>query len=275
VSPIDNQTRERISAFVICCDEQKNIRRCLESIKWCDEIVVVDSGSKDQTVEICKEYTSKVIFRAWEGFVQQKRFALSQCQMEWVLNIDADEEVSPELREEIQQKLSHPVSDVNGYYLSRVVFYFGKWWKKGGWYPEYRLRLCRRSVTSWGGHNPHEKASVTGRVKRLKSALHHYTFADLRDQMTSINKLSSAAADNLYKRGRKTSLVDLSLRPLSRFVKFYFLKKGFLEGLPGLIVGCLESFSVFLKYAKLWELHHFSKKVKEQNSQPDQWLRPQ
>ncbi len=250
-------SRSTISAFIVCCNEERRIRRCLESVAWCDEIVVVDSGSTDKTIEICREFTEKIVERPWPGFVEQKRFALTQCASNWVLNIDSDEEVSPELAQEISSTLSQDHSgtlEKNGFLLPRTVFYMGKWWRRGGWYPEFRLRLCRRSVTSWGGDDPHEHAIVEGSVGKLSGELHHYTYQDLADQVRSISSLSRSAAHTMNQKGKRASLLDLVTRPLVRFVKFYLLKRGFLEGMPGFIVAVMDAWGVFLKYAKLWEL---------------------
>ena len=244
-----------ISAFVVCKNEDFQIRRCLESLRWCSEIIVVDSGSTDKTLEICKEYTSKVFHRDWTGYVDQKAFALEKCCGEWILNIDADEEISPALKEEIIEALSSPsVGNINGFYLSRVVFYLGRWWRQGGWYPEYRLRLCRRAATTWGGDDPHEKAIVTGETRRLKGELHHYTYADIRDHVARLNGYSSSAAMSLHVKGKTASLSDILLRPLFRFFKFYIARRGYRDGFPGFLVAILESHYVFLKYVKLWEL---------------------
>jgi glycosyltransferase involved in cell wall biosynthesis len=243
-----------VSAFVVCCNEERRIRHCLDSVAWCDEIVIVDSGSTDKTVEICKEYTDRIFQRPWPGFVEQKRFALEQCRSEWVLNLDADEEVSAELAAEIKTVLSSGSPDIDGYQLLRVVFFLGKWWRRGGWYPEYRLRLCRKSRTQWGGEDPHEKAIVSGKTARLSGELHHYTYADLEYQVRSLNNLSTAAAKTMHGHGERSSAFKIFARPIARFLKFYVLKKGFLEGFPGLVVASLESVYVFLKYAKLWEL---------------------
>ncbi len=248
-------TAPLISAFIVCCNEERNIRRCLESVRWCDEILVIDSGSTDQTLEICREYTQRIFERPWPGFVAQKQFGLEQCRGEWILNLDADEEVSPELRDEILRAIEPPHSDgLNGFQLSRVVFYLNRWWRKGGWYPEYRLRLCRRAATTWGGKDPHEKATVVGRTKRLKGELRHYTYSDMGHQIRSLNNYSSTAARSMFENGKKASMIKLLFNPPARFLKFYLVKRGFREGLPGLIVALLESYYVFMKYAKLWEL---------------------
>ena len=249
--------RASLSAFIICCNEERNIERCLESVKWCDEIVIVDSGSTDRTLEIARRYTDKIFSREWPGFVAQKRFALTQCTSEWVLNIDADEVVSPELRAQIFMVLADASAhgkQINGYSLSRVVFYMQRWWRRGGWYPEYRLRLCRRSATTWGGEDPHEKASVTGATRKLDGELQHYTYTNLTSQMHSLNKFSETAAQTMFKNGEHYSIFKLLIRPIARFFKFFILKSGFREGFPGFLVACIEAYYVFLKYAKLWEL---------------------
>jgi glycosyltransferase involved in cell wall biosynthesis len=253
--------RATISAFIVCCNEERQIRRCLESVAWCDEIVIVDSGSQDKTLEICREFTNKILHRAWTGYVEQKRFALENCAMTWVLNIDADEEVSPSLKDEILALLAQDHSTEptrqglpeNGFQINRVVYFLDRWWRKGGWYPEFRLRLCRRSKTTWSGVDPHEKAVVDGRVRRLKGELFHYSFTDLTDFMRRMNTLASNAADTMLSAKRTPSIVDIALRPWTRFFKFYFLKKGYREGIAGFIVAVIEAVSVFLKYSKVWE----------------------
>lgn len=250
------KSRSSIAAFIVCCNEERQIRRCLESVRWCDEIVIVDSGSTDRTLQICAEFTSKIIHHDWQGYVIQKRFALAQCSSEWVLNIDADEEVSEELQEEIVKILEEDKAgkvSTHGFLLNRVIFFLDRWWRKGGWYPEYRLRLCRRSATTWGGEDPHEKAHVTGETKRCTGELHHYSFTDLTDYVRRMNTLSSNATPSLIKRGATASVIVIIGRTCARFFKFYISKRGFREGLAGLIVASIEAFSVLLKYAKLWE----------------------
>ena len=245
-----------ISAFVVCQNEEKQIERCLDSIAWCSEIIIVDSGSVDNTVEICKRYTDKIFHRPWTGYVDQKRFALEKCSQEWILNIDADEVISPELKIEIQELLKNDSVKklpFNGFQLSRVVFYLNKWWRQGGWYPEYRLRLCRRAVTTWGGDDPHEKALVDGQTANLKGELYHYTYDNLQDQVNRLNRYSTSAARSLFIKGTTTSRIEILIRPVFRFIKFYILKQGFRDGFLGLAIALLESYYVFLKYLKLWE----------------------
>jgi glycosyltransferase involved in cell wall biosynthesis len=257
VSALPTKT-QRISAFVICCNEERNIRRCLQSVTWCDEIVIIDSGSTDRTLEICREFTDRILHQPWRGFVRQKRFGLECCTGDWVLNLDADEEVSEELREEMLQVVNDPSNTNTGFELLRVVFYLGKWWRKGGWYPEFRLRLLKRSSASWGGVDPHERALVQGETRRLGGELRHYTYNSIFEQIRSLNSHSQAAAESLFSQGERVSLPEILARSCGRFFKFYLLKKGFLEGTPGFFVGIIEAFYVFLKYIKLWELHRSS-----------------
>ena len=243
--------RERLSCTIICYDEEDNIRAALESVKWCDEIVVVDSFSHDRTVEICREYTDRIYQREWPGFVEQKAFALEQTRHPWVLNLDADERVSPELRREIEDALRAPQAD--GYYIPRLVYYLGRWWHRGGWYPDYRLRLFRRDQVVWGGVDPHEKVLLHGRSARLRGALLHYTYRDIADHLATINGFTGVAANQLLLRGKRASLSDLIVRPFWRLVRYYLLRRGFTEGIAGLFVAQTAAFYVFAKYAKLWE----------------------
>ncbi len=245
--------RQKISAFIVCFNEEAVIKRCLEAIKWCDEIVVVDSGSTDSTLEICKEYTNKVFHRDWSGYVEQKEFGLNKCSNEWVLNVDADEEVSPELTDEIMGLLEENQDEISGYYISRVTYFLGRWWRNGSWYPEYRLRLVRKSRTVWAGEDPHEKAIVEGPTLQTKGELFHYTYNDIFDQIERLNKFSTTAALGLYRKGEKSSIIGMIFNPIFRFLKSFVFKRGFLAGKAGLIVAINEAHYVFLKYAKLWE----------------------
>jgi glycosyltransferase involved in cell wall biosynthesis len=238
-------------------NEENKIRRCLESVSWCDEIVVVDSGSTDQTLVIAGEFNARIFHRPWPGYVAQKGFGLAQCQHEWVLNLDADEVVSEPLREELLTILERDAKGEireNGFFLSRVVFYLGRWWRRGGWYPEYRLRFCRRSETTWGGEDPHERALVEGGTGRLGGELLHYTYDSIQDQVRSITSLARVSAQVMHARNRHATILDILGRPIARFFKFYVAKRGFREGFPGLLVACMETWGVFLKYCMLWEL---------------------
>ncbi|MBI3796325.1 MAG: glycosyltransferase [Deltaproteobacteria bacterium] len=252
LQPARTQPHAPISCCIVCYNEERNIRRCLESVKWCDELVIVDSFSSDRTVEICQDYPTRVIQRAWPGYVEQKRFALSQALHEWVLNVDADEEVSPELRDEILAVLQRNDPAVDGFYVPRLVYYLGRWWWRG-WYPGYRLRLFRKPRVRWGGVNPHEKVLLRGQADRLHGNLYHYTYEDLHDHLQAINGLTEIAAHEMALRGKRARLSHLVLHPFWRFLRFYFLRGGIRDGLPGFLVAATSAFYVFLKYAKLRE----------------------
>jgi glycosyltransferase involved in cell wall biosynthesis len=258
-----SKSRETISAFIVCYNEEDQIRKCIESVSFCDEVIVIDSRSDDGTVEIAKSLGAKVIQRDWPGYRRQKEFGLSQASSTWVLNLDADERVSPELRDAIIEVLERsyrekaeglPSTCKDGYDLSRVVFYLGRWWRKGGWYPEYRVRLFRKEVTTWGGKDPHEKAIVNGSIGKLSGELQHYTYRCMSEQLNRLHGYATIAAQEDHSRGRRFRFASLILNPCFRTFKFYVLKKGYREGMAGFIVAVIEGYYTFLKYAKLWEL---------------------
>jgi len=180
--------RLKVSAFIITLNEERHIRDCLESLNFCDEIVVVDSFSTDRTRKIAESYNAKVIKREWTNFRDQKNFALMQCQNEWVLLIDADERISPELRNSIEGVLERRArgtedEEVVGYELHRVVYFLGRWWRGTGWREEYVLRFFRRDKISWSEATVHEKVIPNGVVKRMSGELHHYSFDNISDQV--------------------------------------------------------------------------------------------
>jgi glycosyltransferase involved in cell wall biosynthesis len=246
--------RPTVSAIVVCFNEERNIGACLDSLRWCDEIVVVDSFSTDRTVEICRQYTDRVVQRPWAGYRDQKAFAHSLATKEWVLLVDADERVSPELREEIQNCLVSAANTHAGFLVPRLVFYLGRWWRRGGWYPDYDVRLFRRDRATWGGTDPHEKILVEGKLQRLRHPLHHFSYRDMEDHVQRINHFTSISSRELYKEAKRWRLSDAVLRPAFRFFRSYILKRGFLEGFAGFYIAVTASVYVFLKYAKLWEL---------------------
>jgi glycosyltransferase involved in cell wall biosynthesis len=256
-------TAPSISAIIVCYNEEKNIGRCLKSLKWCDEIVVIDSFSTDRTVEICRQFTDIVIQRAWAGYRDQKAFAHSQATKEWVLMVDSDEEVTPELQNEIREQLIATGAHYAGFLLPRLVFYLNRWWRRGGWYPDYDVRLFRRDRARWDGMEPHEKIIVDGAVRRLRHPLHHFSYRNIEDHLQRINRFTSISSTELRKEGKQWHLSDALLRPAFRFCRSYFLKGGFREGFAGFYVAVSAAVYVFLKYAKLWELEMEEKKEVE------------
>ncbi len=277
------QDREPISAFVICFNEQDQIAACLASLDFCDEILVIDSFSTDRTLEIAEEMGATLLQRPWPGYLKQKAFGLTQVKHDWVVNIDADERVSPELRENILRVLSEEKQlaargeerrKIVGYNVNRVVFYLGRWWRKGGWYPEYRLRVFRRDSVVWGGVEPHEKAIVSGETAILPGELLHYTYKDMNAQFAQLHSLSSSAAKADYQDGRRADIVKLLVNPVLRMLKFYLLKKGYREGTAGLIVAIAEGYYTFMKYAKLWEYQFNEGAERGENGSLDSKIQP-
>ena len=243
---------EKLSVTIITLNEEQNIRDALESVKWADEIVVVDSGSTDKTVEICKEFTDKVFYNPWPGYMAQKNLAVDKASHTWILSLDADERVTPLLASEIQEALKEPKADA--YAVPRHVFYLDRWIDHSGWYPDYKIRLFRRDKAEWGGGNLHETIVVNGDVKYLKGELLHYTFRDLAHHVNTMNNFTSVAAREYIEAGKRFRLTDMLFRPLFMFFKSYILKQGFRDGLPGIIIAVTAGYHVFMKYAKLWEL---------------------
>ena len=257
---ISSGSNPTVSAIIVCYNEEENIGRCLNSLRWCDEIVVVDSFSTDRTLEICRQFTNIIIQREWAGYRDQKAFAHSKATKDWVLMIDSDEEVPPELRNEIREQLAVAGTLYFGFLIPRLVFYLNRWWRRGGWYPDYGVRLFRRDRARWGGTEPHDKIIVEGPVRRLRNPLHHFSYRNIDDHIERINRFTSISSMELRSRGERWRLTDALLRPAVRFCRSYFLKRGFMEGFAGFHVAVTAAMYVFLKYAKLWELEVKEKK---------------
>ena len=245
--------RDKISACITCMNEEDNIRRCLESVRWCDEIVVVDSFSTDRTVDICKEYTERVYQHEWLGYIGQKNLIRGMASHPWVLFLDADEEVSPGLRDEILRELARPDNSYAGYRFPRKVFYLYKWICHGEWYPDTKLRVFRKDKGHSEGREPHDLVIVDGPVKTLINPLHHYTYSNIRDHLASVGNFSVITAEEKFKEGTRFSYADWLVRPPWRFFKAYFLKLGFLDGRRGFFIAAISAFAVLIKYAFLWE----------------------
>ena len=243
----------KISACVMTFNSEDLIEDCLKNIKWADEIIVVDSFSTDKTVEICRKYTNKVYQRKWPGFKDQSNYTMSLAKYKWILFMDADERLTPELYNEIQSYLNDNSNIWDGFYLPRRTFYLGRWINHGDWYPAYDLRLYKKSKGKWI-REPHARIELNGKEKYLKNDMLHYTYRNLSHQIDTIDNYTSMSAAELKKNGAKFILLHLLFRPLFRFIRGYFFKCGFLDGVPGLISALTTSFYVFMKYAKLWEM---------------------
>ena len=246
----------QVSACIVTLNEENNIRDCLESVKWTDEIVVIDALSSDRTVEICREYTKTVIQRPWPGHIAQKNYALSAATHDWVMCLDADERISQELREEILRELQDQSARWDGFHIPRQTFYLGRWIKHGGWYPDHELRLFRRSKGQWGRVDPHDRVQLDGRAKFLKSPMLHYTYRDIAHHLALMNEYTDISAREKHRGGIRFPLLHMLINPMVKFMKTFLIQRGFLDGIPGFVVAVTGSFYVFLKYAKLWEMRH-------------------
>jgi glycosyltransferase involved in cell wall biosynthesis len=245
----------KLSITIITYNEESNIRRTLESVTWADEIVVVDSGSTDRTVEICRNYTDKVFHQDWLGFAKQKNLAIDKTSGDWILSLDADEPIEPALADEIRAIIISPQS-YDGYSIPRKTFFLGKQIMHGGWYPDYNLRLFRKGKGRFEERAVHEAVRVQGSVGSTRHAIEHYAYPDLASYLASINKYSSLAVDVMGEKGIsgfKTSGMNILVRPLLTFVLKYFFRLGFLDGKHGLVLNLFHSYYVFAKYAKAWE----------------------
>ena len=244
----------KITAAVITHNEEHNIAEALESLSWADEIIVVDSESDDQTTEIARRYTDKVIVRPWPGYSAQKNFAAEQASNDWIFSLDADERVSPDLAREIEQIRSGPDPGAAGFEMPRLAFYLGRWIKHSGWYPDYKLRLYDRRRGRWKGKYVHETLEVDGEIKRLTGNLLHFTVRDASEHHLRLDRYTTLAAQEAFSNGKRASLWSLLLTPRLVFARSFFLKLGFLDGWQGLVIARFAEHYAFLKAAKLFEL---------------------
>ena len=251
-----------LSVAIVTHNEEANLARTLTSVAWADQIVVVDSHSIDRTVEIARSFNATVIERAWHGFAEQKNFALDQCIGDWLLSLDADEELTPELQREIQSLLTtQPAGDA--FYLKRRNLFLGRWIKRGGFYPDAKLRLFRRSAEatpSFTVRPVHEVIHFNGPAATLNGDLLHHAYPTLSDFIEHMNRYSSLGADFLVAEGRTihslpTFIATTALIPALTFVKNYILRGGFLDGREGFLLHLYHAAYTSWKYAKAWEKH--------------------
>jgi glycosyltransferase involved in cell wall biosynthesis len=247
-----------LSVAIAAMDEEANIARTLASVRWADEIVLVDSGSKDRTCDIACEFGARVISEPWRGYVAQKQYAIDLCTKDWVILLDADEEVSPDLAEEIRAVLVDP-NALNGYRTPRKNLFLGRWIKHGGFYPDPKLRLFRRGTAVVAGFDPHDridlKPGVDPRTRQFKNALIHYTYPTLTYYIGHMNRYSSLGAEDAVSKGHRSfSVLNIVLRPLATFFYNYVIRLGFLDGREGLLLHLYHAAYVSWKYAKAWEL---------------------
>ncbi len=249
------ENRPTLSALVLTKNEARRIERCLRSLEWADEIVIVDDESDDDTVEICRRYTGNVVIHRMEGFGAQRNLGIERARGDWILSLDADEVVPADLRDEILHSL-RTAGDVTGFYVLNKIMFLGRWMRHGDWYGKVypgHLRLFRRGS---GCFTPgvHERLEHRGPTRVLRNATEHYTIESVSDYLAKMSRYTDLEAENLLQSGKLGSpIYGLVYRPLRRFVSLYVAKAGFLDGAHGLVLSVLTSFHLFLAYAKGWE----------------------
>ncbi len=254
-----------VSVVLITKNEEKNIGDALESVKDFEDIVIVDSFSDDHTVEICRKYTGRVYQHEWLGYARQKQMAVDYAKNQWVLILDADERVTPELKDEIYRLFVNNKSNIkhNGFFIPRRNFFLKKWIRHSGWWPDYTMRLFRKEMSFVQQREVHEKVVVNGTTGYLKSPLEHHTYRTISDYIKKMESYSTLSAKEILIKNPHPSSTSLLLKmaasPVFTFVKMFFIKQGFRDGVHGLILAMLYSLYTFLKYAKAWEMKQFYK----------------
>jgi glycosyltransferase involved in cell wall biosynthesis len=246
------QKKIPVSVAIITKNEERDLPRALESAKNFAEIIIVDSFSTDRTLDVATSYNAKIYQHEWPGFAKQKQRAIDYATLPWVLILDADECITIELANEIATAIDNHA--YQGYYIPRKNFFLGKWIEHCGFGKDFCLRLFKKAVAQMEIREVHEKVMVDGAIGRLKHFLEHYSHYDIDDYLVKTQQYASLAATQMTKDGRKASVIKIVGKPLYAFIKIYFLKQGFRDGIHGFIIAFLFSYSTFLKYVKLWEL---------------------
>lgn len=242
-----------LSLIVITRNAEAHLARCLNSVKFASDVVVLDCGSTDRTLEIARECGARVFSEEWRGFGPQKRRATEIAKYDWVLSLDADEALSMDAQNEVRQILSSGAApSVQAFRFPRISFHMGRWIRHGGWYPDWQIRLYDRNVANWSDAQIHEKIQAQ-KIGTLHFPIEHWVFSSLTHQIETNNRYSSLGADELFKKGKRFSFFNLIVKPKVKFFETYVWKLGFLDGLPGFIIAVGAAYSVFLKWAKLWE----------------------
>ena len=239
----------KISAAVVTLNEEANLARALESLRCCDEIVVVDSGSQDRTMEVARRLGARVVESEWRGYAAQKNFAAQQAANDWILSLDADEALSEALEAEIWE-IKRNGAHANAYTIPRMAQYMGRWILHSGWYPDRKVRLYDRRKATWIGQYVHESVKVDGRVAHLNANLLHFTCDSLSAHLKTMDRYTTLAAQEMVARGYRVPLWRLVLGPPWACWKSYILQRGFLDGFEGLVIAYMAGVYVFVKYTK-------------------------
>ena len=250
----------KLSVVIITYNEEKNIARCINSVyQIADEVIVVDSHSIDKTKEIAIAHGAKVIEHTFEGYIQQKNFALQQANYPWVLSLDADEALSDKLKNKIQEIKNNPTAD--GYTMNRLTYYCGRWIKHTGWYPDKKLRLVRKELAQWSGINPHDRLELikSKNIKHINADILHYSYYSLHDHLNQLDKFTQISANELYKARINPNFWHFFIKPVHKFLNHYIYKAGFLYVYEGFQISIISAYGVFLKYAKLREIYRTNK----------------
>jgi glycosyltransferase involved in cell wall biosynthesis len=254
-----------VTATLITLNESANLEAALESVRWADEIIVVDAESTDDTVAIARRYTDRVFVRPWPGYIAQKNFAASQASHDWIFSLDADERVTPELAAEIKALVAAG-PPCPGYRMPRVSHYLGRWLRSTDWYPDYQMRLYDRRRAKWAGRYVHESIQAVGDPGRLRAELQHHPYRDVSHHLRTIDRYSSLAAQQMVEDGRRTGPFRIVLHADAAFLRNYLLRGGIMDGAAGLIVSLLNSYYVAMKFVKLWEME---KKPEARGQKPE------
>jgi len=246
--------RDTVATLIITSNSETTIRQCMESVAWCDEIIVViDPRSTDATERIVREFTDRVFFNEFTSDGVQRNFAIPKASCEWILVVDSDEIITPELRDDILKRLERSPG-FDAFSMLRIAYFLGKPIRHCGWGRERQLRLFRRDRGRYDTRRIHAAVQVPGKVGEIDSFMLHNTVRDLRGYLSRFNDFTSWSAADLHDKRRRADIASITLRPVMRFIKLYFLKLGFLEGRRGLLLCGFAAFNVFTKYAKLWEM---------------------
>ncbi len=261
----------KLSVVIITKNEERIISRCLDAVKWADEIIIADSGSTDRTLEIAKRFKAKIFKKTWAGYSKQKNFAISKAKGDWILSLDADEIVTPELKDEIyrviapktplngQSTIDNRKSALNGYFIPRKTYFYGHLMRFGNTYPDSQMRLFKKGKASFEETDIHERAVVEGQAGELKNSMLHYSKTDIASHISAINSYTELEVKKAIKAGYRPTGYSVLIKPLLYFMKHYIWKAGFLDGVPGFIYYNINAMYIFIREVKIMEALGMSK----------------